>query len=1200
MFGSVFRFELRYRLRQPVVYVFAAFMFFLAFMPIATDSAGVGDSIGNTARNAPYVVINLFASLGVIGLIVLAVFVASAVNRDRVLEIHELFFSTPLDKVSYLTGRFAGSVVLAFITMIPAAVGIWFASVMPWQDPEHLVAFRLLPYAYALGVFALPNLFFIGAIFFAIATLSRRGFFAYVALVALVTLRISSQAFLANLENTLLAALLDPFGFMSFRLTTRYWTVVEQNSMVPPLAGHLLLNRLLWMAIGLGFLLFTLIRFRMGVDRRSATPRRVRRQEEEEEAAPEPIVASMPDVRATFTGRTLFRQWRCQTLSEVGGVLRSIPFVVIMALGVFNLVTILFADAGIYQSGAAPSTTSHALTRLMLFTIGTLKPFMFIVIVIYSAEMVWRERQAKTHELFGALPVPNWVPLTAKLTALAVISVAALTAAMLTTMVFQISRGHFNFELGLYLKALFVISLSEWLLLCVLALFVQVLANQEYIGYLVMVLYFIAMQALPGMGYEHHLYLYGTTPEAPYSDLNGYGHFGKPLLWFNLYWGLLAAALMLLANLLWIRGTDDRMRLRLRLARERMTRIHVTGLAGAAIAFVLVGGWIFYNTNTLNKYRTSEEENRLAVLYEQRYKQYDSLSQPKLTDVKLKVDIYPMLRRADIRGHLHLVNKTDETIEKLHVRLNKDLEINAFSLADDALEVDDREVGYRIYKLAEPLAPGAPLDASFDVSLITYGFVNNGSNVAIVENGTFLDSFAYVPGVGYNREGELEDPDDRKQYGLPPRARAAPVDDIEARRKLPYSNGADRITFEATVSTSLDQIAIAPGYLQREWTENGRRYFHYKMDAPIVNYYAFLSGRWEVKTDKWHDVDVAVYYHKAHAYNVDRMIDAVKKTLDYCTTNFSPYQHHQVRIIEFPGYRSFAQSFSNTIPFSESLHFIDDPRDEGDIDVAFYITAHEVAHQWWGHQVCPGNVQGWSMLVESMAQYTALMVQEKEYGRDEIKKFLAHDLDLYLRGRTRERIDEIPLMLVENQPYIHYRKGGLVTYAVRDYIGEEAFNAALRKFVKATAYQDPPYTNSLELLDHVREVMPDHLQYLIEDMFETITLYDNRAEEATFTRTDEGKYKVRLAYRSRKMRADGQGTETEIEYNDWIEIGVFGESWVSGKSIETTLYLEKHRLVAGEHEIEVTVDEEPVRAGIDPRNLLIDRIPGDNVKRISG
>ncbi|MGB2988086.1 MAG: hypothetical protein WBE26_19635, partial [Phycisphaerae bacterium] len=177
------------------------------------------------------------------------------------------------------------------------------------------------------------------------------------------------------------------------------------------------------------------------------------------------------------------------------------------------------------------------------------------------------------------------------------------------------------------------------------------------------------------------------------------------------------------------------------------------------------------------------------------------------------------------------------------------------------------------------------------MSLITRGFVNSGSNTLIVENGTFFDNLEYIPCVGYTREHELVDPDDRKEYDLPPRARMAPVDDLEARRNTPFSHAADRITFEAVVSTSRDQVAIAPGYLQRERTEGDRRYFHYKMDAPIFNMYAFLSGRYEIKRDKWNDVDIAIYYHKDHGYNVDRMIDSIKKALDYYTANFSPYQH---------------------------------------------------------------------------------------------------------------------------------------------------------------------------------------------------------------------------------------------------------------------------------------------------------------------
>ena len=140
----------------------------------------------------------------------------------------------------------------------------------------------------------------------------------------------------------------------------------------------------------------------------------------------------------------------------------------------------------------------------------------------------------------------------------------------------------------------------------------------------------------------------------------------------------------------------------------------------------------------------------------------------------------------------------------------------------------------------------------------------------------------------------------------------------------------------------------------------------------------------------------------------------------------------------------------------------------------FYVTAHEVAHQWWAHQVIGANVQGATVMSESLAQYSALMVMEKEYGRAKMRRFLKHELDSYLSGRGGETVEELPLYRVENQPYIHYRKGSLVFYRLREEIGEAALNRALKKFLHDKGYQQPPYTTSVELLDYIRaEARPE-------------------------------------------------------------------------------------------------------------------------------
>jgi len=329
------------------------------------------------------------------------------------------------------------------------------------------------------------------------------------------------------------------------------------------------------------------------------------------------------------------------------------------------------------------------------------------------------------------------------------------------------------------------------------------------------------------------------------------------------------------------------------------------------------------------------------------------------------------------------------------------------------------------------------------------------------------------------------------------------------------------------------------------------------------------------------------------------MIQATQKSLAYYETYFTPYQHHQVRILEFPGYDSFAQSFANTIPYSESVGFIADLRDEDAIDYVFYITAHEVAHQWWAHQVIGANVQGATVLSESLAQYSALMVMEKEYGRAKMRRFLKTELDDYLSGRGGEKLEELPLYRVENQQYIHYRKGSLVFYRLREELGEAALNRALHRFLVDWAYKPPPYPTTLDLLGYIRaEARPDQ-QGLITDLFEKISFYDDRVVDASAKKRGDGRYEVTLKLHAAKRYADGKGKETPGKLDDWMDVGVFARG-PSGKEVdEKVLYLKRHHVTSEDPVITVVVDEAPYEAGLDPYNKLIDRVSDDNRKRVS-
>jgi len=769
----------------------------------------------------------------------------------------------------------------------------------------------------------------------------------------------------------------------------------------------------------------------------------------------------------------------------------------------------------------------------------------------------------------------------------------------------QASKGYFRFQPWLYVQALFGIDLVNYWILCAFALAVHSVVNHKYVGHFVMIVYYVLLLFASQLGLEHNLYKFGNVPDAVYSDINGWGHFMPRVRAFQAYWGAASLGLLVGAYLLWTRGTVSSWRERALLARARLNAPTLMLAALACVAFAGLGGWIFYNTNVLNVYESSADGQRRQVDYETTYKRFAAEPQPKITAVDVNVDLYPREQRVRMHGSYALVNRGEApvTVLQLNFAAGQALAIQRLELGvPNQLIENNVRLGVRRYQLAEPLAPFAATTLAFDLELPTHGFTNEGSNTAVVYNGSFVNGRLLLPSFGYDAHAELERDQDRRKYGLAPKERLLDRDDPKGLMINGLDKDADYVAFETTLSTDADQIAIAPGYLQREWTEAGRRHFHYKMDAPIANFFSFQSGRYEVRKDVWHrddgtsaaDVPIEIYYQKGHEFNLDSMLAATKAALSYNSQHFGPYQYRQFRIIEFPRYASFAQSFPNTIPYSEAIGFIArvDPDDPKDIDYPYYVTAHEAAHQWWGHQVMSGDVQGGSMLVESLAQYSALMVMRDKVGPARMRKFLAYELNRYLLGRATEQKKELPLSRVEDQPYIHYAKGSLVMYLLADYLGEARLNQAIRNFRDRHAFKGPPYPSTSEFVADVRAVTPPEMQYLIDDLFERIVIYDNRATRASAKPLPGGRYEVSVTVVAKKRVADALGKESDAPLADLIDIGVIDDK---GEPIA----IERHRIDLAESSFKFTIDRRPAKAGIDPLNKLIDRKLGDNTVAVS-
>jgi ABC-type transport system involved in multi-copper enzyme maturation permease subunit len=1199
MFSEFFRFELRYQLRSPLPWVVALVFALMAFAATTTDMVTIGEGIGNANRNSPFVILTFFNVFSTIGMFVAVALVAQPLLRDFELGTEELFFSKPLNKATYLWGRFTAGSFMALIVMMITALGMILGALMPWIDPQRIGPFSPTLYLWSFGVMIVPNLLFTGALLALLAVTTRRLLHVFIGVVAFLALWGIASALTKDIQYHTIAALIDPLGGEAISQIMRYWSVAERNTQLPELSGLLLLNRLIWAAVAVAMLLATQLLFK--AQRQRAKKHWWQRSAKSEEVPVSAPVRPVPKMTATpraFDASVAFGQFAHLVWFDTKSVLRSIPFLVLLAFGLFNYL------GGSPAMESTFGTSVYPVTALMMqYMQGSYQFLLIVIVAFYAGDVLWRERDAKLAEVTDSLPVPNWVPLLSKVGAITAVVVTFIGFGVLAAIGYQLWHGYTRIEPLLYLQAAFI---DAWpfVLLGTLALVLQIVGNHKFIGYLAFILVFLAQIVLGQIGYEHNLYTYAGAPQMTYSDMNGYGHLLQPWAWFQAYWTLFAAMLVVLANAFWVRGTASRWSLRWREALRSLRGPQAAALAGLAVAFVGTGGWIFYNTNILNEYVPEDVGFDRQARLEKEYRQFKDLPQPRIVAVRADVDIYPEERRSVIRGHYHLINKHDVAIPELHVYTNPASHIEVVAPAGVVMKKEDREAGMRVFALSEPLAPGAALDFDFTLERAERGFTNSGMprssgagdlRSTLNANGTFFNSNE-MPHFGYDESRQILDRNERRKRGLGDVPRKPKLEDEQARYNIGIVDS-DWIDFEATVSTSADQIALAPGYLQREWTENGRHYFHYKMDRPMLPFYCFLSARWDVRRGEWHGIPIEIYHDPKHAYNVDRMIDATRKSLDYFTANFSPYQSKQVRILEFPRYAKFAQSFANTIPFSESIGFIANLTDPESIDYVFYVTAHEMAHQWWGHQVVGADVQGQTMLMESMSQYSALMVMEKEYGREHMRRFLKYELDRYLRGRGGELIEELPLMRVEDQQYIHYAKGSLVLYRLRDEIGEGNLNRALANYIRDKAYQQPPYTTTLELVDYIRAQTTADKYALIDELLAKIIFYDNRVVSASVTPRN-GKYEVTIEYEAAKRESDGMGRETKVALDDWIEVGVFAREAGKGEHTEKPLYLERKRITQASGKFTMTVDEMPYEVGFDPYNKLIDRLPDDNRKTV--
>lgn len=1014
--NAVFLFDVRLSFKSPATYASAALLLLAGVFAGYNFNLYAGEGVG---PNAPYSIGFIMAILSLSVIFIATVCATVLLFREWDSRFDTILFSTPVSKERFAYGRFLTLYALTALGFLWMTIG--FAA---GQYLRSGITVSLHYYGYAYVLFGAINSLFVCSVLFFLAWQTKSklatalgGLFLYV--LYMVALLFSGAPFMAqaspqSLTAQQISALTDPFGLSGYFYMSRDFTVLQRQTMLVPLSGYLLVNRLGTMALSFLLMAFSYRRFSYAL-RQPETNAIATTKTGAAMAADYTPVATAGNLRARACAVWSF------TRMDIRQTLKSIPFAASVVLLLFYMGMELFAaiENGIRLPQQYASSGLMAGTILKSFhQTGVLLLIYFIHELYWKSSMVRFAPLEKTTIHSAARLWGHWCS--------CLLLLSGYTAVLISqAIVFQLAYGYPHVDWAAY-GGILLFNTCPLLLLAGMLLLLNHWARHHYVA-----LGLCIITALVTTGPVSRYVL--TTPllrfftgySGTYSDFNGYG--GYPLFFAQ---RLLFGACVV--GILWL--VQDLLKGRRR-----------------GWVMVLLATGAFAAASFMKAYQPKDEaaQHAAAARYEQRYRHYQSIAQPAITAITTYIQLYPAEQRYGITGHYVIKNKTSVPIKKILINFDEDVSLIK---ADYVSWTDSIRIRSTVSELAlrQPLSPGDSAVLHFELSCQQSAVNGYAPFNAIIGNGSFMRISRYYPQIGYQAERELTDTLQRHQYKLgAATAVPKPEDTVQASQ--------DFLTLDMVISTDTSQTAIGTGELTAQWREGDRNYFRYQPRVPVPFRFAVSSARYRMQQVQHNGIRIIVYYHPQHAENVAMLITGVRQTLDYCLQNFGPYPFRSITFAEASSFtRGFAgTAYPGTIFMTENMVFHTNIGADKQQDAVLELTAHELSHQWWGNsQIDPAYREGAIMLTETLAMYTEMMLYKKKYGKEKMQERLKIHQQMYEaeKGLTVNQ----PLYKVSGQnTHIAYSKGAIVMVALSELIGEDKVNLALKHFLQQHRYPFP-------------------------------------------------------------------------------------------------------------------------------------------------
>ncbi|CAL2093075.1 M1 family aminopeptidase [Tenacibaculum sp. 190524A02b] len=1180
MLFHLLKFEIQYQLKQRAL---IAFSILFAFLGYTLGSQGFSNKV---AFNSNYE-INYDVGLLSLGSVFIVMFFAiSGFLRDKHHKTDALVFTSSLRKIQFFMSRFLGVYLFSLLTFSACFIGWYLGTQNPALDASRLLDFNVFSYLNTWLLFAAPNLFIVTAIVSSVALLTQNNIATYVSAIGIYGLYFLTALFFnspllagevnASAETMQMAAIGDPFGLSAFLEQTQFWTPAEKNTQQLALSGYFLANRLFWLGFTSILLFVSYSFFSYKISERKKKSRAIK-TEKEIALVPYRIIKA-----PQYSFKHSWKSFVSQLKMELNAVRKNLPFLAI--IGMWIVIVFIEIYSRINQGGTY-NESLYPTTSLLVWLIKDPLPYISILaVVFYGGELIWREKETKFDGILYGTPASTSVFFLAKTVALILLPCLLICISILIAIGFQIQLGYEFLDFTTY-ASLFYFSGVGILFYILLSVFMQSVFPNKYFG-TTAVGVFILLFNTSILGIENPLFRIGVLPKVEHTLMNGFSDTVKEFHYYAITWLSLAVILTLVAYKLWQRNSSFSFKNQWINLQKPWKKWQLIALSLLGILFLSSASAVYYNSQVIGNFETSEVILDKREAYERMYKQYDTPRQLIPVDMKTEIHLFPEKEVYTVKVNFVLENRGEIAVENLLITeviptLNMQLEKGRLKKDDTIHEV-------KLFEFETPIQPKERINYSYEIQYTKKGFEQNNN---FVKNGTFLMRNNFDPILGYSTSYEVQSAYERSQRNLPKRATALESDN----HFHSEDEGYIKIPIETVISTSKEQTAIAPGDLVKQWEEGERNYYQYKIAGNAIPFLAYFSAAYTTTQEEYKGIDIEQYYHQNHDYNVELISESTRQTIDYCQQYFGKFPYNHVRIAEVPGHWRFGGiALPGTIAMvADNLHLID-VSENPDFNLVAKRTIHEVAHQYWGHLLTPKNVDGGGLITEGLAKYTEAVVLEKMYGKKALWQLSKTANQRYFSGRSYATQVENPLYIEQGQSHLLYGKSLISLLALKDLVGEEKMNQAIKNVVDRFKDLDEPQVLSIDLLNEFYQITPKEYHHLIDDWFQKIIRYDLKINYSKTEKLADTSYQTTLNVSVKRFEIFSDSSEEETTINEPISIGFFDKQVQSANKKEI-LYLKSHHINSNETEIILKTSKKPKFIVIDPYGYRPEKDKVDNV-----